>query len=285
MPKHPDDPPREEKKAITQLDRLQEGWEPAPIVINPTDGMPGIKAADLINDEGERPPTLCEHGQCVRYHEVEMQMDVAQPMDGSLGDLKGYVVRSCYPVSGVEFALTTPIWRCNRFEPNDAAKQRHGTENRFGGTIDATAADVVAGFRTVLEAWRDKELRRREEEARQLELALSDEPPPDGEWTLADGTKVPRSTPFQVRFSIGLNNGVFWHDDGLDRLEADYQTIRDHIKAQIQDVSVDDLKGITVSVNIALLTGGDDQITDDEGKVIGCMPPEERYFNHFSFVF
>lgn len=167
MPKLPNQGADEEpRQPLNATERLAEGWEPAAPTFG-LDGLPGFEMKRLLPVIEHPPsPTLCSYGPCENFHEMEVQLDAATPMDGTGGEIRGVTVRTCYPAPGIEWDVTMPVWKCNRFAPEHA--------NTYA------ALKARDEFGVDLAAWRKGELERREAETKAIQ-EMMDEPEPEAQ--------------------------------------------------------------------------------------------------------
>jgi hypothetical protein len=103
------------EQATKPIDRLTGSYTPSPL---PFDSPDGSSIGAPITSSA-LPEPLCRRGPCRHYHEIEVQVDEAEPLSGALEHRAVQTHASCYAHVGVEteLSLDAPVVRCNLWSP------------------------------------------------------------------------------------------------------------------------------------------------------------------------
>lgn len=167
--------PVDDEDATDPQDRLSDGWEPSrlPPIAPDGRGPPPPKLRVLAPE----PPTLCRQGPCRHYHEMQILLDTAKPLDGSDSPDRRYTVRTCYPAYGREIDLNdTPVFECNLWDPIDSTFGPYGVLADRRKQYQASKAGQQ--YRSALNQWLAEQKAKRELEDAELE-AQADAPATD----------------------------------------------------------------------------------------------------------
>jgi len=103
---------------INPTARMTANFSPAPLPPI-QDGAPQLEPAP-VEPLPISPISLCELGPCANFHRLVSKVDAQDPLDGSSGEVRVTVTRTCYPSPGIEFDLSgQPVKECNRHDPVD----------------------------------------------------------------------------------------------------------------------------------------------------------------------